>query len=111
MTTVTVFRHAPPPLIGVCGVVPDPASEAFEQSLDWLEAIGFLVERFDPYREPGEAARFQVVADSLAKEGTRCLPLILVDGVVASSSVYPTRPRLARIVGQQRRHAELAAAS
>jgi len=23
MTTVTVFRHAPPPIIGVCGVVPD----------------------------------------------------------------------------------------
>ena len=57
MTTVTVFRHAPPPLIGVCGVVPDRVSEAFEQELDWLEASGLLVERFDPYGQPGEAAR------------------------------------------------------
>ena len=109
MTTITVFRHAPPPLICVCGVVPDRASEAFEQNLDWLEAIGLLVERFDPYRQPGEAARFQAVAESLAKEGNRCLPLILVDGVLASSSVYPTRPQLARIVGQHRRQADLAA--
>jgi hypothetical protein len=42
MTTVTVFRHPPPPVIGVCGVVLDRASETFEQSLDWLEATGIL---------------------------------------------------------------------
>ena len=102
MTTVTVFRHAPPPLIGVCGVVPDRVSEALEQNLDWLEASGFLVERFDPYRHPEEAASFQAVKESLAREGSRCLPLILVDGVVVSSGVHPTRSQLARVVGQHR---------
>ena len=110
MTTVTVFRHAPPPIIGVCGVVPDRASEAFEQELDWLEASGLLVERFDPYRQPGEAARFQGVTDALAREGSRCLPLILVDGVIVSSGVHPTRTQLARVVGQHRSQTELAAA-
>ena len=110
MTTVTVFRHAPAPLIGVCGVVPDRASEAFEQELDWLEANGLLVERFDPYREPGEAARLQGVAEALAKQGPRCLPLILVDGVIVSSGVHPTRTQLARVVGQRRSQTELAAA-
>jgi hypothetical protein len=110
MTTVTVFRHAPPPLIGVLGVLPDPVSEAFEQNLDWLEASGVLVERFDPYRQPGEAALFQAVTESLAKEGDRCLPLILVDGVVVSSGVDPTRSQLARVVGQHRSQTELAAA-
>jgi hypothetical protein len=102
MTTVTVFRHAPPPLIGVCGVVPDRASEAFEQELDWLEASGLLVERFDPFQQPGEAERFHAVTDALASEGSRCLPLILVDGVVVSSGVHPTRSQLARVVGQHR---------
>ena len=102
MTTVTVFRHAPPPLIGVCGVVPDRVSEALEQNLDWLEASGFLVERFDPYRQPGEVVRFEAVTQSLAKAGNRCLPLILVDGVVVSSGVHPTRSQLARVVGQHR---------
>jgi hypothetical protein len=110
MTTVTVFRHAPPPLVGVCGVVPDRVFEAFEQRLDWLEANGLLVERFDPYREPASAARFQGVTDTLAKDGPRCLPLILVDGVIVSSGVHPTRTLLARVVGQHRSQTELAAA-
>jgi hypothetical protein len=109
MTTVTVFRHAPPPLIGVCGVVPDRTFEAFEQELDWLEANGLLVERFDPYRQPAAAARFQGVTDALAREGARCLPLILVDGVIVSSGVHPTRTQLARAVGQLRSRTELAA--
>jgi hypothetical protein len=102
MTTVTVFRHAPPPLVGVLGVVPDRLSEALEQNLDWLEASGVLVERFDPYREPEEAARFPTVTEALARRGSRCLPLILVDGVVVSSGAHPTRSQLARVVGQHR---------
>lgn len=108
MTTVTVFRRVPPPLIGVCGVVPDPAYRAFDETLDWLDAGGFLVERFDPYREPAEAARFPTVTEALARQGERCLPLILLDGVIVSSAVRPTRTQLARIVGQHRCQAELA---
>jgi hypothetical protein len=106
MSTVTVFRHAPP-VIGVCGVVLDRASEAFEQTLDWLEAIGTLVERFDPHEEPEEAARFEAVTASLAREGDRCLPLILVDGVIVSSATRPTRSQLARIVGRSRHQPSL----
>ena len=109
MTTVTVFRHAPPPLVGVLGVFPDRVSEALELNLDWLEASGVLVERFDPYRQPGEAARFQAVTDALAREGSRCLPLILVDGVIVSSGVHPTRTQLARVVGQHPSQTKLAA--
>ena len=110
MTTVTVFRNAPPPLIGVCGVVPDRVFEAFEQEVGWREASGLLVERIDPDRQPAEAARFQGVTDALAKEGSRCLPLILVDGVIVSSGVHPTHTQLARVVGQHRSQTELAAA-
>ena len=109
MTTVTVFRHPPPPVIGVCGVVFDRASEAFEQNLDWLEAIGILVERIDPQEQPGEAGRFESVRDMLTREGHRCLPLILVDGVLVSSGVHPTRSQLARLVGRHRRQSDLPA--
>jgi pyrroline-5-carboxylate reductase len=105
-----VFRRVPPPLIGVCGVVLDRGYESFEETLDWLEASGFLVERFDPYREAGRAARFPAVTESLAERGDRCLPLILLDGVVVSSGARPTRAVLARITGQHRIQAELPAA-
>jgi len=107
VTTVTVFRHPPPPVIGVCGVVFD---RAFEQNLDWLEAIGILVERIDPQEQPEEAARFEAVRDSLARDGDRCLPLILVDGSIVSSGIRPTRSHLARLVGRNRRQPELPAA-
>ena len=110
MTTVTVFRRVPPPLIGVCGVVPHRGYESFEETLDWLEASGFLVERFDPYRESAQVARFASVTQALAGLGERCLPLILLDGVVVSSGTRPTRAQLARIIGQRRGQAEVPAA-
>jgi hypothetical protein len=109
MTTVTVFRHPPPPVIGVCGVVFDRAFEASEQNLDWLETTGILVERIDPWAQPEHAARFDAVRDSLARDGHRCLPLIVVDGVLVSSRVRPTRSQLARLVGRSRQ-ADLTAA-
>jgi hypothetical protein len=102
MTTVTVFRHLPQPIIGVCGLTLDRDAEAFEDSLDWLEATGVLVERFDPETQADEATRISAVREVLASEGNRCLPLILVDGVVRSSTVRPTRAELARIVGRNR---------
>jgi hypothetical protein len=107
MTIVTVFRHSPSPVIGVCGGVVDRAFEALEQNLDWLEETGILVERIDPSNQPQEAARFEVVMESLTREGNRCLPLILVDGVIVSSGVYPTRSQLARLVGRSRQHPDL----
>ncbi len=109
MTTVTVFRHPPPPVIGVCGVVFDRAFEASEQNLDWLEAVGIVVERIDPQEHPEEAARFEAVRNLLASQGHRCLPLILVDGVLVSSGARPTRSQLARLVGRNRRQPDLPA--
>ena len=106
MTIVTVVRDEPPPVIGVMGTVRDAAFEAFERTLDWLETTGILVERFDPYREPGEAARLDAVASALARDGRRCLPLVLVDGEVVSSGVRFGRARLARLVGQGRLNPE-----
>jgi len=106
MTIVTVVRDEPPPIVGVIGRLMDAAFEAFERTLDWLETTGILVERIDPQREPGEAARFESVARSLAREGRRCLPLVLVDGEIVSSGVRPGRARLARLVGQGRLHPE-----
>jgi hypothetical protein len=99
MTLVTVFRNVPPPIIGTVGVVQDRAFEAFEERLDWLEAIGLLVERFDPSAAAREVAA-RGVRDLLATEGDRCLPLILVNDAIVSRGVYPTRTQLARAVGQ-----------
>ena len=104
MTTVTVFRRVAPPIIGVCGVVPDRESEAFEQTLDWIETTGVLVERYEPASAAGELAGLPNVLEALSRAGDRCLPLILVDGVITSSGRKPSRSELARMVGLSRSH-------
>ena len=102
MTLVTVFRHVPPPIIGTLGVIQDRAFETFEERLDWLEAIGLQVERFDPSTAHGEVAAREPVRELLSREGDRCLPLILVNDDVVSHGVCPSRAQLARAVGQAR---------
>jgi hypothetical protein len=42
---VTVFRHVKRPIVGMTIVAGDPAFEALEANLDWLETTGTLVER------------------------------------------------------------------
>ena len=102
MTLVTVLRRVPQPIIGMIGVVRDRAFEAFEERLDWLEGCGVLVDRRDPGTAPAEGDSSDLVQQILAKEGEGCLPLILVDGVVVSRGVSPSRTDLARAVGQAR---------
>ena len=100
MTLVTVFRHVPPPIIGTVGVLQQRRFTEFEERLDWLEAIGILVERFDPSTAYAEVAARGTVRALLSRDGERCLPLLLVDDAVVSCGVYPSRTQLARIVGQ-----------
>jgi hypothetical protein len=100
MTLVTVIRRVPPPIVGTVGVIQDRAFETFEERLDWLEAMGLLVERFDPDTARSQVAAHESVRQLLEKEGDRCLPLILVDEDIVSRGAYPTRAHLARLVGQ-----------
>ena len=103
MPLVTVFRRVPPPIIGTVGVIHDRGFEAFEERLDWLEATGLAVERFDPTTEPVEVAARERVRTLLATEGDRCLPLVLVNDAVVLRGEYPSRAQLARAVGRGRR--------
>jgi hypothetical protein len=102
MVSVTVFRQVPPPIIGMVGVVQDRAFEAFEERLDWLEALGVPVERLDPAIAPAEVVAHRAVHDLLLAEGDRCLPLILVNDALVSRGAYPSRAQLARAVGRAR---------
>ena len=101
MTNITVFRHIPKPIIGMVSGVNDRHFAVLEESLDWLEATGMLVERFDPSVEPDEVAR-RPVAQNLLSKGDGCLPLVLVNDHVALQGVYPSRTQLAHAVGSQR---------
>ena len=101
MTHVTAFRSVPTPIIGMVTVINDRRFTLLEESLDWLETTGTTVERFDPASAPDEVARRPVVKQLLAN-GQTFLPLILVDDLVVLGGEYPSRARLARVIGSAR---------
>ena len=80
---------------GVCGPQVDPVLPRFAADLDWLESQGHEVERYNLAQQPQEFANNAVVQQMLTAEGVDCLPLVMVDGRIASRSEYPSRENLA----------------
>ncbi len=81
---------------GVCGPAVDPQLACFAADLEWLTERGVAVERFNLAQQPEAFASSGQVKQALEEEGTDCLPLILVNGVIASKGAYPGREQLAR---------------
>jgi hypothetical protein len=98
-----VVRVVPQPIVGTCGEVRDRQFETFEADLDWLEVSGVKVTRVDPTTRP-DALSAAPDADRAWKEERRAaLPMIVIDGHVASRGALLSRSQLAHVVGQHRR--------
>ena len=98
MTAITVIRHIPPPIIGVCMSAPDRRVQEFEAELDWLEVNGVIVNRVDPATEGGELQDVPEAARLWDAEGRSALPMVVVDGHVESQGHFPSRHELAHLV-------------
>ncbi|MEN6605218.1 MAG: arsenite efflux transporter metallochaperone ArsD [Bryobacteraceae bacterium] len=99
MTNVEVFD---PPMCcstGVCGPNVDPALARFAADLHWLTGKGVHVERYNLSQQPQAFVAKQLVKSTMEREGNGCLPLILVNGRIASKGSYPGRGELARLCG------------
>jgi len=99
MAKLSVFD---PPMCcstGVCGPSVDPVLPRFAADLDWLKRQGIDVERYNLAQQPAAFAVNPVVTGALREFGNDGLPLVLVDGQVASRGRYPERAELARFVG------------
>jgi hypothetical protein len=99
MTQVDVFD---PPMCcssGVCGPQVDPLLAAFAADVDWLAAQGVTVTRHNLAQEPQAFVSNPLVQQTLQREGDTCLPLVLVNGEIASRGAYPRRDELARLAG------------
>ena len=97
--TVEVFDPSMCCSTGVCGPSVDPLLPRFAADLDWLAEHGVQVTRHNLAQEPAAFAAAPAVQAALTEQGTKCLPLILVDGRIASQGAYPTRPELAGWTG------------
>jgi hypothetical protein len=99
MATVQVFDKPMCCSSGVCGPDVDPALVAFSADLQWLERQGVQVQRINPAHQPTLFAANELVRQELQQHGGGCLPVIIVDDVVASRGVFPNRQQLADWVG------------
>ena len=100
--TTRLLQVFDPPMCcstGVCGPEPDPALARFAADLQWLEAHGVAIERYNLSRDPEAFVRTPAVAEAFRRHSIRALPLVLVGSEAIAEGTYPTRAELAARLG------------
>jgi hypothetical protein len=97
MAKLQVFDPAMCCSTGVCGPSLDPALPRFAADLEWLKTKGIEVERFNLAQDVSAFTSNPIVKTALNSCGTKCLPLLLLDGDLVAEGTYLTREELARI--------------
>lgn len=83
---------------GVCGVDVDPVLVQFVADLQWLTEQGVSVSRYNLSQEPQAFATNTDVVKEM-EAGMDRLPIVVVDGQIASTGVYLSRAQLAQKLG------------
>lgn len=110
MKSLEVFDPAMCCSTGVCGVEVDPVLVQFAADLKWAEEQGVKVVRHNLGQEPAAFAANAAVVKEM-EAGMERLPVILVDGQIVSTGLYPSRVQLAQKLGLKVGADETAAAS
>lgn len=83
---------------GVCGPEPDAQLSSFSADLKWLQGQGVEVRRFNLAQEPTAFVTNAQVKEILESTDGDGLPVVLVNGQVASQGDYPSREQLLELV-------------
>jgi len=97
MLKLQVFDPATCCSTGVCGPSVDPALARFAADLEWLKSKGVEVERYNLAQEVAAFTSNPVVKQTLNSKGSKCLPLLLLDGALVLEGAYPAREELAKL--------------
>ena len=98
MKKLEVFDPAMCCSTGVCGVEVDPLLVQFAADLQWLGEHSVSVKRYNLSQEPQAfAGNPEVIREMEA--GMDRLPILVVDGHIVSTGMYPSRPQLAQKLG------------
>ena len=91
-----------PPLCcptGVCGPSVDPELTRIGADLAWLAGQGVAVERFNLAQQPQAFVANAKVHALLKEAGNAALPLVLCQGEVVATGLYPSRAALGAAAG------------
>lgn len=80
---------------GVCGVDVDPVLAQFAADLKWVEEHGVTVARYNLGQEPQAFVANPAVVKAM-EGGMDRLPIIAIDGHIASTGAYLSRQQLAQ---------------
>jgi hypothetical protein len=97
MPKLQVFDPAMCCSTGVCGPSVDPALPRFAADLEWLKSKGLQVERYNLAQAVAAFTSNPGVKAALNSRGSKCLPLLLLDGNIVAEGAYPTREELASL--------------
>lgn len=98
MKKLEVFDPAMCCSTGVCGVDVDPVLAQFAADLQWVEAHGVAVARYNLGQQPQAFVANPAVVKEM-EGGMDRLPIIAIDGHIASTGMYPSRQQLAHKLG------------
>ena len=98
MKKLEVFDPAMCCSTGVCGVDVDPTLAQFAADLEWVKEHGIEVQRHNLGQEPQAFAANAAVLQEM-QAGMDRLPVLIADGRVLSTGLYPSRVQLAQKLG------------
>jgi hypothetical protein len=98
MQKLEVFDPAMCCSTGVCGVEVDPVLAQFAADLKWLEEKDVVVSRYNLGQEPQAFAANPAVIKEI-EAGMDRLPVLVLDGYIVSTGLYPSRLQLAQKLG------------
>jgi hypothetical protein len=98
MKTLEVFDPAMCCSTGICGVNVDPVLVQFAADLQWVAEQGVAVTRHNLGQEPQAFAANPAVVREMGAAMDR-LPILLIDGAIVSTGLYPSRAQLAQKLG------------
>jgi len=97
--TLQIFDPAMCCSTGACGPEVDSNLVQFAADLDWLKSQDVIVQRHNLSQNPAAFVENQTVSAALTEKGEDALPLMLLNGKVATMGRYPERVELAALLG------------
>jgi hypothetical protein len=94
MQSIDIYEPAAGCLTGACGPDQEEQQAAFEAALDALRLRGVKIHRYNLGHDPGAFASQPIVKAAIRQQGMAGLPVVLIDGQVASQGQYPGAAQL-----------------